>query len=109
MAANDSFIVYPYVYKKQIDIYEIETMTLYKRIIGNYQPQDIKIGDFQNNQIYYLDVTAGKDYFYALCRDEKQNTYLEVFDYEGCPKARYSFDIVPYQFEIDEKKGYIYT
>lgn len=108
VAANNSFIVYPYVYKKQIDIYNVESLTLYKSIIGDYQPQKIRIGDFENNKIYYLNVVAGKNCFYALCKGEDEKVFLEVFDYEGDSKARYSFDIVPYQFEVDEERGYIY-
>lgn len=108
VAANDSFIVYPYVYKKQIDIYSIDSLTLCKRIIGDYSFQEIKIGDFENNRIYYLNVVAGRKNFYALCKGEEGDVFLEVFDYEGHSKARYRFDVVPYQFEVDEERGYIY-
>lgn len=108
VAANDSFIVYPYVYKKQIDIYSVDDLTLCKSIIGDYQPQKIEIGDFESNRIYYMNVVAGKNCFYALCKGEQENIFLEVFDYEGRSKARYGFDIVPYLFEVDEERGYIY-
>ena len=34
MAANDSAIVYVYLYKNQIDLYDLETLELKKRIVG---------------------------------------------------------------------------
>lgn len=108
VAANDSFIVYPYVYKKQIDIYRVDDLSLSISLIGEYKPKKIVVGDFENNRNYYLDVVAGKNYFYALCKGETTGASLEVFDYEGHSVARYNFDIVPYLFEVDEDRGYLY-
>lgn len=108
VAANDSVIVYAYVYKKQIDIYSVDDLSLYKSLRGDYKPQHIIIGDFENNINYYLYIVAGEKYFYALCKDEEGIVRLEVFDYDGHSVMRYNFDIVPDLFEVDESKGYIY-
>lgn len=51
---------------------------------------------------------AGQEYIYALCNDLKDGYALEVFDYEGRSVARYTFDIAPSLFDIDEKQGIIY-
>ena len=108
VAANDSIIIYAYLYKKQIDLYRVDDLTLYKRLVGEGKAR-IVIGDFDNNTNYYVALIAGKQYFYALCEGENnQVSRLEVFDYEGHSIIEYAFDIVPYLFEIDEEKGILY-
>lgn len=108
VAANDSFVVYTYVYKKQIDIYSIADLSLSKSLAGIYQEQKIDVGNFESNINYYLDVVAGKDYFYALCKGVADDVSLEVFDYAGHSIACYAFDIFPHLFAVDEENGCIY-
>lgn len=108
LAANDSLIIYAYVFKKQIDIYNVSDLKLKKSLIGGDTNPDIRIGDFENNVNYYINIVAGKKYFYALCQGEKEDYTLEVFDYEGSSIARYRFDVTPYLFDIDEADNCIY-
>ncbi|MBS6239569.1 MAG: hypothetical protein KH897_14675 [Bacteroides sp.] len=109
IAVNDSFIVYGYTYKKQIDIYNVSDLKLKKRIIGGDLEPIIRIGDFDNNKNYYINLVAGEEFFYALCQGEERDCWLEKFDYEGHSVARYKFDIVPYMFDIDETNNCIYV
>ena len=103
MAANDSVIIVAYHYKKQIDIYDVSTLKLKKRLIGDYRPQKLT-DDFTENEYHYVDIVAGKKRFYALyrgCRnkDAKENSdILESFDYDGNPVIKYKFNEVPIFF-----------
>lgn len=108
LAANDSLIIYAYIYKKQIDFYNVSDLKLKKKLIGGDVNPDIRIGDFDNNVNYYINIVAGKKYFYALCQGENKDYALEVFDYEGCSIAKYRFDVVPYLFDVDETDNCIY-
>ena len=63
MAANDSVIVYVYLYKNQIDLYDLETLELKKRIVGEYKPQQ---PTFKDEELYYVSAFAGKNIF-MLC------------------------------------------
>ncbi|MCD7938039.1 MAG: TolB-like 6-bladed beta-propeller domain-containing protein, partial [Tannerellaceae bacterium] len=111
IAANDSLILYAYVYKKEIDIYDLETMKLKTKIVGDYKPQYIVVGDFEANIHHYIRIVAGKKYVYALHAEtnnlNQDKTSLEVYDFHWNPVIRYTFDIVPYLFEIDEENGFI--
>lgn len=113
VAAKDSFILYSYIYKRKIDIYSTHDLTLRKSIQWNYQEQKIDIQNPDNNIQYYMHIVAGEKYFYALYNGHapKENNvdgYLEVYDYNGKPVARYQFDITPFLFDIDEENNYIY-
>lgn len=114
IAANDSFIVYPYIYKKQIDIYSVDNFKLVKRIDDGKRYPKIVINDEDNITWHYFNVFAGKKYFYALHVGHKENENffdrtLEVYDYEGKPIIKYTFDIIPFYFAVDEENGYIYA
>ena len=114
VSANDSFIVYAYTYKKQIDIYNISTLELNKRIIDKYNFKNPIINDNENNTEHYINIISGKKYFYALHRGKssKNTTFntdiIEVFDYNGNPILKYSFDISPQIFIVDEENRYMY-
>jgi hypothetical protein len=107
MAANDQYIVYVYVYKKQIDVYRASDFSLYKRIVDDSAPSRVVIGHQKECTSYYGMPFAGRDCFYTLCEDGKE-TVLEVFDYEGHAIAKYHFDIVPYTYVVDEKQNMLY-
>ena len=114
ISANDSFIVYPYIYKKQIDIYNVNNFKLVKRITDSKQYPKVSIKDRENITWQYFNVYAGKKYFYALYVGHKENENffdrtLEVYDYNGNPIIQYSFDIIPFYFAVDEDNGYIYA
>ena len=112
MAANDSVMIYVYLYKNQIDIYDVKDFRLKRRIVGVYKPQKPA---FRNKELYYLGVIPGDKYFYALFKGERtekgenrRNT-IEVYDYDGNPVALYRFDIPPLYFYPDEKNNCIYA
>lgn len=113
MTANDSSIIYVYHFKRQIDIYDSQTLALKKTLTGDYKYQK-PTNKFDENIKYYLDVIPGKKYFYALYRgnSEKHTTghtdAVEVFTYNGAPVIKYKFDISPDLFYVDEKNGILY-
>ena len=114
MAANDSVIIVAYHYKKQIDIYDVSTLKLKKRLIGDYRPQKLT-DDFTENEYHYVDIVAGQKRFYALyrgCRnkDAKENSdILESFDYDGNPVIKYKFnDLSPDIFYVDDEAAVLY-
>ena len=114
MTANDSVIVYVYSNKRQIDLYDVNTLALKKRIIGNYKY--VKPSNPMTDIYYYVNVIGTDKYFYAMyCglpyQESKENTNtLEVYDYEGNPIIKYSFDFSPStEFCVDEKNGMIYS
>ena len=107
MSANEKYIVYVYFYKKQIDIYDAKTLKLHKRLKNDQKEPAIRIGDFEGNEHFYVNIVAGEERIYALCH-EKDDYALEVFDYDGNPITKYKFDIVPFLFDIDERENILY-
>lgn len=113
VAAHDSCILYSYIYKREINIYSTNDLTLRKNIRWKYPQQKIDIQNPDNNIKYYMNIVAGENYFYALYNGHapKENNVdglLEVYDYDGNPVMRYQFDITPFLFDIDEENHYIY-
>ena len=112
MAANDSVMIYVYLYKNQIDIYDVKDFRLKRRIVGVYKPQKPA---FRDKELYYLGVIPGDKYFYALFKGartekgENRSNTIEVYDYDGNPVALYRFDIPPLYFYPDEKNNCIYA
>ena len=112
MAANDSVMIYVYLYKNQIDIYDVKDFRLKRRIVGDYKPQKPA---FRDEELYYLGVIPGDKYFYALFKGartekgENRSNTIEVYDYDGNPVALYRFDIPPLYFYPDEKNNCIYA
>lgn len=114
ISANDSFVVYPYLYKKQIDIYRVDDFELVKRISDGNKYSKPSIRDAENITYHYFNVYAGSKYFYALYVGHKvgenfSDRTLEVYDYDGNPIVEYTFDIIPHYFAVDEENGYIYA
>ena len=108
IAANDSFLLYGYLFKKQIDIYRIHDFGLHKRIVGNYQFEKPVIGDFHTSY-YYKNIIAGKKFFYALCDDKSnKDTFMEVYNYDGLLIKKFTFDVSPQRFVVDEENNRIY-
>lgn len=108
MAANGKFIVYAYCCKKQIDIYRMADMKLYKRLSDRNAKPEIKIGDFEHTIQYYVNLVVGANYIYALCEGKEKEYSLEVIDFEGRTVMRYRFVTAPFLFDVDEKEGCIY-
>ena len=71
-------------------------------------------GDFSSVVYHYVGLYTGEKYFYALYDGNKSDSrdncsfVLEVYDYNGDPIIKYSFDIPPMLFVVDEKYGKIY-
>lgn len=104
IAANESFVVFGYLFKKQIDIYRLNDFKLHKKIIGKYKHKAPIVGDF-NTPVYYNQIVAGENYFYALCKYKKS---MEVYDYNGSFVNEFTFDITPSLFAVDEYNKTIY-
>lgn len=115
VSANDSFVVYPYLYQKKIDIYDINDFKLVRSLGDESRSSSVSVSDKANITYHYFNVYAGKHYFYALYVGHKEededflDRTLEVYDYSGNPVIRYTFDIVPFYFAVDEQNGYIYA
>lgn len=112
ISANDSIVIYSYVYKKQIDIYTINDMKLSKRIVRKSTPQNVIKENRQDLITYYVNTVAAKKHLYVLCQESTLNDYtkakMEVYDYNANLVKQYVFDIPPILFTIDEDNGYIY-
>jgi hypothetical protein len=115
VAANDKHIVYAYTYRKQMDIYNIDDMSLEVRLRAKgrqYASQPIE----RNSPHYYRDVCLTERYIYALyvnpdTDDDDNKRYVEVFDYEGTPLKRYNMGKhfgVPYAVSPDDSTIYSY-
>lgn len=108
MAANDSLIIYAYIYKKQIDFYNVDNLKLRKRLVGDGVVPQIVVGDLDNSISYHQGLVACKKYFYVKCRGKENDVNLQVFDYSGHSIAEYTFDIPPHYFDVDEQNRIIY-
>lgn len=112
IVSNDSLIVYYYSYKNQIDIYNISTMSLRKRIVGKYKPTQIVVGERNSINYYYINAFISNKYIYALCQNGQYGDYtkmeLEVYDFNGNVVKKYTFDIPPIFFIVDEKSELIW-
>jgi hypothetical protein len=108
IAANNSFLVFGYLFKKQINIYRVNDFKLHKKIAGNYKHNDPIVGD-PKTPVYYTNIVAGENYFYALCNGYKSNSVaMEVYDYNGSFVKEFTFDITPQLFAVDENNKMIY-
>jgi len=109
IAASDSFVVFAYFFKKQIDIYRLNDFGLHKKITGNYEYKAPVLGDPSTLVYYYTRVVASENFFYALCKNNKNNSaVMEVYDYNGSFAKEFTFDITPELFAVDENNKTIY-
>lgn len=114
--ANESRIVFCYGYKKQIDFMDTE-FNLIKRVKFDYaHPTEVKAdGD---DKVSYTYGYLGKRYLYASFfgtswKENRANstcgTFLEVFDLDGNPVARYHLEgRRPVYFAVDEETFTLY-
>lgn len=114
MTASDSVIVYAYSNKRQIDLYDVHTLKLKKRIIGDYEY--VKPSNPMTDIYQYVNVVGTGKYFYVLYNgfspeeSATKSSIIEVYDYAGNPVVEYSFDFSPStEFCVDEKNGMIYS
>jgi hypothetical protein len=114
---NDSFIVYAYLFKKQIDIYNVLDMKLVGRL-ENRTNHPVQIMEpFEENIPQYQGIYAGEKYFYALynkkgCKFNNihpESQSIEVFDYDGNAIIEYTFDDFICLFAIDEINNVLYA
>lgn len=102
MAVNGTHLLYAYLFKNRIDIYDRKTKQLQARIEGEYNKQKPSRGS--ENKEYYIGIYAGKQYFYALGNDYQEQLFmLDIFSYEGKPLVRCYLDQSVHLFTIDEK------
>lgn len=115
ISVNDSYLVYAYMFKKQINIYDLKTFKLKTIIKGEKKELITELADPHNIVYKYLNVVAGKDQFYVLYSgrkygDSPNSKILEVYNYKGNPVIKYSFDKSPSSlFVVDEENSYIYS
>lgn len=118
--ANDSRIVLCYGWKKQIDFLDTE-LNLLKRVTFKYDgaPDVINSDNEEDVKSSYVSSYLGRRYLYALFmgvswREHRginsyRGTFLEVFDLDGNPVARYRLDGVrPIHFSVDEDTFTLY-
>ena len=112
VANSERVVVYPYIFKKQIDLYDLESFKLNKSLKWKTDAQVFTLGDFSSPTYHYRYIYAGEDYFYALYGGnegkEPEETRLEVYDYDGNPIREYMLDIRPIIFVVDEKNSVLY-
>ena len=112
VANNERFIIYPYIFKKQIDIFDLGSFKLNKSLKWKADAQILTIGDASSLTHHYRYIYAGENYFYALYGGnegkEPIDTRLEVYDYGGNPIREYILNIRPIIFVVDEKNSVLY-
>jgi hypothetical protein len=96
LAANGEYIAYAYHFLKQIDIYNISDLSLKARIIGAGHKEPTHLDE--NSDMYYYNVYCTDKYIYAYyaapnARNGGENNYIEVYDYDGRPIARYDVGV----------------
>lgn len=96
LAANGNHIVYAYHFRKQIDIYNADALTLKRRLIDKEYKEPINIGP--NSDMYYYNIYCTDRYIYAYYAEPDidgvhERNYIEVYDYDGNPVVRYNMGI----------------
>jgi hypothetical protein len=104
MSMNDKYIVYAYLYKNQIDIYDLSNLKLYKRLITTANGLPLSGGkQFTVEFMYYRNIVTTNTYIYAYRKDNNKNPILEVYDYEGNPVNKYILEMSLTLFIVDEQ------
>ena len=118
--ANESRVVLCYYWKKQIDFMDID-LNLIKRVEFkfDYPTTVITPKEEENAKVTYVHAYLGKRYLYASFIGATWNdhrvsqsalgTFLEVYDLDGKPVARYCLNgIRPVHFAVDEETFTLY-
>ena len=101
MATNSKYIIYAYMYKNQIDIYDKDDLTLKKRYIINdngYKPKE----NNYNLIRYYTHVVSTDEYIYAYKVDSKERHSIEIFDFKGKNISKNILSIPIPLYTVDE-------
>ena len=114
---NDLYIVYAYLFKKQIDIYDVHSMKLVCRLERKKNQNPSVNKNFTENISHYQGVITGEKYFFALynktvqkiSESEPASQTIEVYDYEGNALVEYSFDDYINVFVLDEMNQNLYA
>ena len=110
--ANESEISYVYKYRPDIYIYDLNTLELKRKIKLKSKKVSLPI-DQKNPYYVYPNAFAGKKYYYLLYAGAYAADYhpgtsqLEVYDHDWNPVIKYTFDIDPLIFIVDEDRGLI--
>jgi len=99
MDTNTKHIVYAYMYKNQIDIYDKENLTLIKRYLTDNDGLDVGQYDLTR---HYTNVVASNKYIYAYRVDNSHNHLLEIYDFDGNSIIKNVLKIPIPLFVIDE-------
>ncbi|GAB6008830.1 BF3164 family lipoprotein [Dysgonomonas reticulitermitis] len=99
MDVNSEYIVYAYMYKNQIDIYDKESMSLKKRYITEINGLDTDQYDLIR---YYTNVVITDKYIYAYKVDNHRRHLLEIYDFDGNPIMKNILDKPIPLFAVDE-------
>ena len=99
LSVTNQYIVFAYIYRKQIDIYNIDDLSLKARLLAKGHRETMTTSE--QSKRYYCNVYATENFIYACYidpdSDDKQNKYfVEVFDFNGTPVKRYNTDIFLY-------------
>jgi hypothetical protein len=103
MAMNNKYIIYAYIYKNQIDIYNISDLSLHHRLTGSENGLPFRQGKtFDVEYQYYCQLVTTDKYIYACQVNKDKNYILEIYDYEGNPINKYILEIPLSALIIDE-------
>ena len=80
MDTNADYLVYAYMYKNQIDIYDKIGLQLKTKLITEGKGADMERYDLRR---YYVNVVVTDKYIYAYKLDEQKRHLLEIYDLEG--------------------------
>ena len=112
MITNGSEISYIYFYRPDIYVYDINTLELKRKIKSKSKKVSLP-PDEKNPYCFYLSASVGKKYYYLLYMGDYVANYhagiyqLEVYDHNWNPVIKYTFDIAPITFVVDEDRGLI--
>jgi hypothetical protein len=105
MAMNNKYIVYAYLFKNQIDIYDSNDLSLYKRLLPVRDGLVVTGGEKYNiNYNYCHHLVTTENYIYLYRSDEKKRPILEVYDYEGNSIKKYILELPVPLFVVDESQ-----
>lgn len=104
MDVNDDYIVYAYMYKNEIDIYDKKDLSHLKKY--KLEKNGFKT-DKYNLTRYYTNVVVSNKYIYAYRVDSERRHLIEVYDFNGNAIVKNVLDIPVPLFTVDEERGLI--